>query len=172
MNTLRRVIQQRNDLSEHDSERVERILRSYSERRITEREATYQLHRYVPTEAAALDLDDMLPMLLALLAGQQGQGKIRDLFNRFLDCRNMQGQLGGVDCLGDLIDSFLSQRSASSHQRAAHDADPRGLVDQLMNDGQQRSRRQNGDNDLFDIFDQFLGREQETPRSRNLRKRH
>lgn len=181
MSQMRRVIQRRNKLSEADSEAIERVLRAYSERRISDQDAARQLRGYVPNEAG-LDLDDLLPILLALLSGRQSRGGVSDLIGTFLGGGQNQPHPTQGGGLGDMIGALLGGQQNPQYptQPSSRDFDLHDLIGTFLNRDQpvQRQRpaqRQGGG--IFDLFDDLLGGDQDdqpqrvSTRDRNLRKR-
>lgn len=166
MSQMRRVIQRRNNLSEQEGEQIEGVLRAYSERRISKEEAAHQLGAYVPNQAG-LDLDDLLPVLLALLSGRQGSSDISDLIGSFLGGRQDQGyaQPRSND-LGDMIGALLGggqSNAAAPNDNSARGMDLNDLIGAFLNRDQQaetRSPQQPGGG-LFDLLEDLLGGDQD-----------
>lgn len=193
---LRRVIRERNQLSDDESDQIVRVLRDYSDGRLEKREAAQQLRGYVPHEQQAsllgLDLDDLLPVVLALIGGRELQGR-QDLGS--LIGRTLGGQDGRLD-IGDLLGGLLGGGRTATPRNDQGDLDVRGLVGDLLNrrDDDNRPTSSGGIGDLLggllggtaasgqggigDLLGGLLGGEQratnddnDDKRDHNLRKR-
>jgi hypothetical protein len=194
-NRLRRVIQQRNALTDDDGDHIVRVLRDYSEGRVEKREAAQQLRGYVPQEQQAslmgLDMDDLLPLVMLLLGGSQGrsQGGVGDLLSRFLGDRTTHAPQSGSD-IGDLLGGLLGGRPQATPRQPSGDIDLRGLIGGLLDrndndDDNDYDRRYNDNLSSFtDLLGGLLGgdqgrsrgdfgsaRDDDNDRDHNLRKR-
>jgi len=186
MSQMRRVIQRRNNLSDTDSEAVENVLRAYADRRLSDQEAARQLRGYVPNQAG-LDLDDLLPIVLALLSGRQGQGGVSDLIGSFLGGQQNQSSPTSGGGLGDMIGALLGggQDTQYTNQPSTRNIDLHDLIGTFLNreqpvPRQQRPTQQGGG--IVDLLDDLLAGDddntqyrastsRETSNDHNLRKR-
>ena len=183
---LRRVLRERNNLSDDDSDNIVRVLNEYSQGRLEKREAARQLRPYVPEEQQAnllgVDLDDLLPLVLALVGGNEvrGQGGVGDMLGRFLGDRGTSApQDNGLD-IGDLLGGLLGGGSTSTPRNSQGDLDLRGLLGGLLNqDDDNDPRTPSNSGGLMDMLNGMLGSGSSTDsrsdrssgRDHNLRKR-
>ncbi|MBZ0286466.1 MAG: DNA repair protein RecO [Anaerolineae bacterium] len=153
---MRRVIQQRNDLSDDDGAQIERVLRDYSEARLDDRETAHQLRGYVPN-SEGLGMDDLLPLVTMLLQGRGGSGDIGDLIGGLLGGRpanagypTHQGRDLGIAVQAEMIAPYLELRE--DLQRGAYASYTAELLDRFTNEGEDDYHT------LFQLFDETLHR--------------
>jgi hypothetical protein len=153
MNNVSQTIQQRNNLSPQQADHIENVLRSFSQRQMSEQQAAQQLRSYVPNQAG-MNTNDLLSIIIALLAGQNGQNNIGNLIGRFLG----NGSSGGGD-IGSLIGNFLGSPAPQTQQPSAG-LDLPGIVNNLLNNGridkQQTPPQQPAHNGVFDLINHLL----------------
>jgi hypothetical protein len=152
MSDARQTIQQRNNLSPQEADHIENGLRSFSQRQMSEQQAAQQLRSYVPNQAG-MNTNDLLPIIIALLAGQNGQNNIGSLIGRFLG----NGSSGGD--IGSLIGNFLGSPAPQTQQPSAG-LDLPGVVNNLLTNGRidkQQNPPQPAHNGVFDLINHLLG---------------
>jgi hypothetical protein len=131
MSRLRQRIQERNNqLSDNDTEDIERVLQEFRARRLSKREAAQQLREYVPEEKqanlAGMGMDDLLPLVGLLIGDSTIRGGIGSVLGRFFNSEGgiLGGLLGGNNRRNDsdfdlrnIVGGILDGREDDSNSR-------------------------------------------------------